>query len=58
MLLTAGVAHAESETTAVIGWDSCGKFIAALGDAPLGKFRGINTAKGVFVSEHMRQWTE
>jgi hypothetical protein len=32
--------------------DSCGQFIAAIGDVPPGKYREVNTAKGVFVSEH------
>jgi hypothetical protein len=49
------VAHAETESTYVIGLgghDSCGKFIAAIGDAPPGKYREMNVPNGVFVTEH------
>jgi hypothetical protein len=55
LLLTADVAHAESGQVFVIGsgWESsCGKFIASLGDVPPGKYREMNNAKGVFVSEN------
>jgi hypothetical protein len=56
LLLTAGVARAEPGETLVMGSGqySCGQFIAAIGDAPPGRFRGMNTAKGVIVSENAR----
>jgi hypothetical protein len=52
LLLTA-VAHAASVFEIGAGNNnSCGKFIAAIGDAPPGKYREMNTARGVYVSEN------
>jgi hypothetical protein len=56
LLLTA--VHAQTGPPRfVIGagnYNSCGKFIATIGDVPLGKYRTMNTATGVFVSESER----
>ena len=51
-MIWGAVAHAETGSTFVMGsgQDSCGKFIAAVGDASPGKYREINA--GVFVSEN------
>jgi hypothetical protein len=51
LLLTAA-AHAAPVFEIGSGLDSCGKYIAALGDAPPGKYREMNTARGVYVSEN------
>jgi hypothetical protein len=53
-MISSTVAHAEPGITMVVGSGqlSCGQFIAAIADAPPGKHRELNTAKGVFVSEH------
>jgi hypothetical protein len=54
LLLTAGVAHAETGTTFTMGEGnrSCGQLIAALGDTPPGKYREMNTASGVLINEY------
>jgi hypothetical protein len=52
LLLTAGVAHAELTYSIGRGNRSCGSFIAALGEAPPGKYREMNTARGVYVTEN------
>jgi hypothetical protein len=54
-LLLMAVAHAEP-IVAVMGGgqNSCGKFIGAIGGAPPGKYREMNTGSGVFVSEYRR----
>jgi hypothetical protein len=50
------VAHAETGVTHVLGagYDSCGQLIAAVGDAPPGKFKKRNTATGVLLNEYAR----
>jgi hypothetical protein len=51
------VAHAGPGEVFVIGsgqHSSCGKFIAAIGDAPPGRYRERNNATGVFVSENTK----
>jgi hypothetical protein len=53
-LLLTGAAHASSVFGIGAGNNSCGKYIAALGDAPPGKSREMNTARGVYVSENER----
>jgi hypothetical protein len=57
LLLTA-VAHAATVFEIGSGQDSCGKYIAALGDAPPGKYRVMNTARGVYICENKvyEQW--
>jgi hypothetical protein len=62
LLLMAGVAHAEPGETFVIGsgHDSCGMFIAAIGNDKPGRYRETNRATGVFVSENRayQEWLE
>jgi hypothetical protein len=61
LLLTADVAEAGSSFFVIgSGQDSCGKFIATIGDLPPGKYRNVDTATGVFVSENSeyQEWLE
>ena len=57
-LLLMAVAHAATVFGVGSGQDSCGRYIAALGDAPPGKYRKMNTAEGVYFSENTvyQQW--
>jgi hypothetical protein len=48
LLLTAGVAHAEAHTFVVggVGTNSCGQFIASIGNRPPGMIRSRRTPDG------------
>jgi hypothetical protein len=53
-MIWGAVAHAEPGDFVGLGagQDSCGRFIASIGNAPPGSYRSWNTAKGVLVSEN------